>query len=129
MLLECETLARESDDDWSLAWVATLLGIDGVEAGDWPEAWLQLNQALESFNRLGSAHTFETLGQLGSVAAADGRYAEARDLIRQSIRGALDRGRNFTLPCLEAIEEAFESGRALAFDEAVELALGELAAG
>jgi tetratricopeptide (TPR) repeat protein len=103
LLLECETLAREAEDDWSLAWVDTLLGVDAVEAGDWAEGWLRLSRALESFNRLGSPHALETLGELGMVAAADGRYDEARALTRDAIRGALEQGlHNFVLPCLEA---------------------------
>jgi len=103
MLLECEALARETGDDWSLAWVGTLLGFDGVKLGDYEQARIQFENGLRSFERLESLHAVEVLGYLGSIAAAEERYDEARSLLLKAVRGALAEGaRNATIPCFDA---------------------------
>src|SRR5262249_7236042 len=74
-------LLRHSHDEWSLAWMLLLAGIEEVRASA-PDAGRLLVEALRACHRLGlTAGVGLALAGLGQVAAAGGAAARAGQLL------------------------------------------------
>jgi predicted ATPase/class 3 adenylate cyclase len=105
LLLECEELARELDDPWSLGYVQMLLGQSAVEAGQYEEARVRLNEQLALFERIGDEREIaRSLMDLGFLAVLEDRDEDSRRLFGQSVRGLLEFGAtNWVSVCFEGL--------------------------
>jgi hypothetical protein len=105
LLLECEGLARELDDLWSLGYVQMLLGYSALEAGHYKQARARLEEQHALFERLGDEHEIaRSLMDLGFLAVLEDRDEDARRLFGQSLRGVLEVGStNFASVCFEGL--------------------------
>jgi predicted ATPase len=105
LLLECEELARELDDPWSLGYVQMLLGQSALESGRYEEARARLNEQLALFERIGTVFEIATsLMDLGFLAVLDDRGEDPRRLFGQSLRLMLEVGAtNFASACFEGL--------------------------
>ncbi len=103
MLLECETLARELPEEGRLAWIQQNLGILALEHGDYEEAQVRLEESLTLFERIGGKwQAANSLGCLASLSVLEERYGDARRLLRETLRRALDlRLLNHASQCLD----------------------------
>jgi non-specific serine/threonine protein kinase len=92
-LVHAETAAeqaRDLDDDemppFMQAFVFNRVGHESYELGNWPSAEAVLEEALESWRRLGNPWGISVvLGKLGDVAQARGDAARAATLYRESL--------------------------------------------
>jgi predicted ATPase/class 3 adenylate cyclase len=105
MLLECEALAREDEDPWSLAFVQMLLGKIALAEGEYAEARLRLEEELAIFEGLGNEiEIARALTDVGFLAVAEGRQEEARSLFGEALRRVLELGvANYASVCLEGL--------------------------
>jgi predicted ATPase/class 3 adenylate cyclase len=105
LLLECEALAREDEDAWSLGFVQMLLGQTALAEGEYAEAHLRLDEEVAIFGRLGNEFEIaRSLTDVGFLAVAEERHEEARNLFGEALRGLLELGvKNYASVCFEGL--------------------------
>jgi len=103
MLLECETLARELPEEGRLAWIQQNLGVIALEHGDYEEAGPRLEESVAIFEKIGGWwQATNALRGLAALAVLENRYDDARVLLAETLRRALDlRLLNHVAECLD----------------------------
>jgi len=103
MLLECEALARELPEEGRLAWIQQNLGVIALDHGDFEEARARLEESVAIFERIGGWwQATNALCGLAALAVLENRYDDARGLLAEALRRALDlRLLNHVAQCLD----------------------------
>jgi predicted ATPase len=91
MLLESEVLARDLPEKGRLAWIQQNLGVIALEGGEYEEAAMRLQESVAIFERIGGRwQATNALSCLAAVAVLEERYDDARRLLAQTLRRALE---------------------------------------
>lgn len=105
MLLECETLARELQEEARLAWIQQALGVIALAYDDHEDARRRLEESVSIFERIGGRwQATYALSSLAALTVIQGRYDDARPLLAETLRRAFDlRMPNHAAQCLDNV--------------------------
>jgi tetratricopeptide (TPR) repeat protein len=105
MLLECETLARELQEEARLAWIQQALGVIALADGDHKDARRRLEESVSVFDRIGGIwQATYALSSIAALAVLEERCDEARQLLIEALRRTRDlRMPNHAAQCLDNV--------------------------